>query len=352
MIADLPTGQFSQDPVSSQMAQAAAQIKARPFVPHRLITGGDAQTIGAFLARVRLRDETQDDERLFDVAADAKVLARCRWQPERLAQPTLVMWHGMEGSSSSGYMLRTADKAFRAGFNVVRMNFRNCGGTEHLTPTLYHGGLTEDLRVVLDELISEDRLSRIFIAGFSLGGNQVLKLAGEYSDHPPPELKGVCAISPSINLRAGCDLLMKRRNWLYHQDFLYFLKRRIKSKQRLFPDLYDVNRLGSIRTLEQYDARFVAPAFGFVDVNDYYARASALPVMGHIRVPTMIIHAADDPFIPVSPLRDPAVTGNPYVLPVITERGGHVAFISAEAQVEDRFWAENRLADFASLVAS
>jgi predicted alpha/beta-fold hydrolase len=189
MMADLSAEQLSQTAVSSLLAKAAAEIKARPFVPHRLITGGDAQTIGAFLARIRERDETQDEERLFDVAADARVLARCRWQPERCAQPTLVMWHGMEGSIASGYMLRTATKAFRAGFNVVRVNFRSCGGTEHLTPTLYHGGLTGDLQVVLDELINEDKLSRIVIAGFSLGGNQVLKLAGEYGDQPPPELK-------------------------------------------------------------------------------------------------------------------------------------------------------------------
>lgn len=345
--------QGSLSHISSLLAKAAAGISAKPFVPHRLITKGDAQTIGAFLwpARLRLRDETQDDSRLFDVAPDTRVLARCRWQRDRLEHPTLVMWHGMEGSAASAYMLTTAAKAFRAGFNVVRMNFRNCGGTEHLTPTLYHGGLTQDLRAVIDVLIHEGRLSRIVIAGFSLGGNQVLKLAGEYGDQLPPELKGVCAISPSINLRAGCDLLMKPRNWLYHQDFLYYLKRKIKAKQKLFPDLYDTTGLRSIRTLEQYDARYVAPGFGFADVNDYYAKASALPVMKRIRVPSLVIHAADDPFIPVSPLRDPAVTENPCILLVITGRGGHVAFVSAEAQGEDRFWAENRLVDFAELVA-
>ena len=353
MIAYLADEQLSENAVSSLLAKAAAEIDARPFVPHRLITKGDAQTIGAYLwpARLRLRDETQDEDRLFDVALGTKVLARCGWQQDRLAHPTLVMWHGMEGSAASAYMLTTAAKAFRAGFNVVRMNIRNCGGTEHLTPTLYHGGMTDDLRAVLDELINEDGLSRIVIAGFSLGGNKVLKLAGEYGDQPPPELKGVCAVSPSINLRAGCDLLMQPRNWIYHQDFLYYLKRRIKAKQRLFPDLHDTTGLGNIRSIEQYDTRYIAPAFGFADVNDYYAKASALPVMRRIRVPTLIIHAADDPFIPVSPLRDPAVTENPYILLVITGRGGHVAFVSADPLGEDRFWAENRLIDFSEIVA-
>jgi hypothetical protein len=354
MIADLTDEQLSQDAVSSLLARAAAKIHAKAFVPHRLLTKGDAQTIGAYLwpARLRLRDETRDEERLFAVAPDTKVLARCRWQPEAREHATVVMWHGMEGSAASSYMLTTAAKAFRAGFNVVRVNIRNCGGTEHLTPTLYHGGLTEDLRAVLDELINEDRLPRIIIAGFSLGGNKVLKLAGEYGDSPPPELKGVCAVSPSINLRAGSDLLIQPRNWIYQQDFLYYLKRRIRMKQTLFPDLYDTTELGSIRTIRQYDTRYIAPGFGFADVNDYYAKASALPVMGRIRIPTLIIHAADDPFIPVSPLRDPAVTNNPYILLVVTGCGGHVAFVSANSLGEDRFWAENRLIDFSALIAN
>src|SRR5204862_4920690 len=170
------------------------------------------------------------------VTADSKVLARCRWHAQRLDHPTLVMWHGIEGSITSAYMLSTADKAFQAGFSVVRVNFRNCGGTEHLSPTLYHGGLTDDLRVVLDELIKSDRLSRILIAGFSLGGNMVLKLAGEYGDNPPPEVFGICAVSPSVDLGASTTNMAQRRNWIYQQDFLRRLKNRIRRKAKLFPD--------------------------------------------------------------------------------------------------------------------
>ncbi|HEV2717787.1 MAG TPA: alpha/beta fold hydrolase, partial [Terriglobales bacterium] len=304
-------------------------------------------------ARLRLRDETGDEERLLTVAPDTKVLARCRWHPARLEHPTLVLWHGMEGSIASTYMLTTAAKAFRAGFNVVRVNIRNCGATEHLTPTLYHGGLSNDLRAVLNELINEDRLPQILIGGFSLGGNKVLKLAGEYGQNPPPQLLGVCAVSPSINLRAGSDLLMRPRNWIYHQDFLYFLKRRIRTKEKLFPELFDSSGLRGIRTIEEFDSRYIAPRFGFADVNDYYAKASALPVMARIHVPTLIIHAADDPFIPIEPVRDPSVTGNPYILLIETEHGGHVAFVSDEPrQDEDRFWAENRLIDFCKILTA
>src|SRR5204862_5259479 len=128
---------------------------------------------------------------------------RCRWHTNRTADPTLVMWHGIEGSSAAGYMLSAAAKAFRAGLNVVRMNVRNCGGTDHLTPSLYHAGLTDDARKVIDELINKDQLTRILIAGFSLGGNQVLKLGGEYGEHAPSQLRGLVAISPSLDLHAS-----------------------------------------------------------------------------------------------------------------------------------------------------
>ena len=333
--------------VTDLLARIARIFESKPFIPHPLLKQGDAQTIGAYLwpRRFRSGDRTGDEERLFEVEPGSQVLARCRWQPNRTEQPTLVMWHGMEGSTASSYMLTTADKMFRAGFNVVRVNFRNCGGTEHLSPTLYHGGLTGDLRAVIDELISRDRLPAFFVAGYSLGGNMVLKLCGEYGDNSPLELKAVCAVSPSIDLRASTSLIARRRNWIYQQDFLRRLKNRIKIKEKLFPDVYDSSILSGIRSVEQFDNRYVAPHFGFADANDYYAKASSRPFIGRIRVPTLIIHAKDDPFIPFEPLRDPSIASNPYVLLITTERGGHVAFVSSSSG-EERFWAECRLVEF------
>lgn len=333
------------------LEQVARDFNTKPFVPHRFFRQGDAQTIGAFLwpGRFRSRDQTTDEERFFDVEPGSKVLARCRWQPDRTEHPTLVLWHGMEGSTASSYMLTTAAKAFRAGLNVVRVNFRNCGGTEHLSPKLYHGGLTVDLRAVIEELIARDHLSRLFVAGFSLGGNMVLKLAGEYGDSAPGEVRAVCAISPSVDLRASTNLMAQRRNWIYQRDFLRRLRNRIRVKEKLFPDLYDSTGLRGIRTIEQFDNHYVAPAFGFADANDYYAKASSLPFIGGIRIPTLIIHAEDDPFIPFAPLTDPLIAANPNVLLIATERGGHVAFLS-NSRGEDRFWAENRLVEFCRVV--
>jgi predicted alpha/beta-fold hydrolase len=327
------------------------KLKSTDFIPHRVFQRGDTQTLAAYLWPLRPSDRTGDEQRPFQVEPGSQILTRCRWHQNRAEHPTLLMWHGMEGSTASAYMVSTADKAFRAGFNVVRLNVRNCGGTEHLSRTLYHGGLTHDARVVIEELIEKDHLRQLFLAGFSLGGNMILKLAGEYGDNPPTELLGICAISPSVDLRASTLHMAQRRNWIYHQDFLRRVKNRIRRKKKLFPDLYDISVLSDIHSIEEFDDRFIAPAFGFGDARDYYAKASSLPWIRHIRIPTLIIHAEDDPFIPFAPLRDPSVAGNPYVLLLAPERGGHVAFLSANAG-EDRFWAENRLVEFCNLVTA
>lgn len=364
------------------LARVAAAFAANPFTPHQVFTGGHAQTLAAFAwPRRRKFKAVHDQERIFQTAPDVKVLAQCRWQQNRTEHPTMVIWHGIEGSSESTYMLSIAQKSFSDGFNVIRMNLRTCGGTEHLTPTIYHGGLTEDLRAVVGELIEQDGLSRLCLVGVSLGGNLVLKLAGEYGDHAPEEVLAVCAISPSIDLQASAELILKRSNWLYQQDFVRRLKQRLRVKHKLFPDQYDISELSSVKTLREFDDRFTSRAHGFDGADDYYYRASAIRVIDRIRIPTLIIHAEDDPFIPFAPMRDPALSNNPYILLAATKKGGHVAFISAKgsrstrvshlapdretpARFEadsddsrftindsraDRFWAENRVVEFCAM---
>ena len=333
------------------LARASEIFAAKPFRPHPAFTSGHAQTLAAFAWPRRYRfDRSPDDEtRLFEIEPNVQVLAHCRWKDKRQEHPTIVIWHGMEGSTSSLYMIATADKAFRAGFNVVRVNFRNCGGTEHLTPTIYHGGMSDDLLVVLNQMIKNDHLPQLFVLGFSLGGNMVLKLAGELGDNMPSQVLAICAVSPSVDLAASSKEILSRRNWIYHRNFLRSLRRRIRVKHQLYPDLYDVRRLPQVRTIREFDEEFVAPAGGFADVDDYYYRASAIRVAGGIRVPTLIIHAEDDPFIPFAPLRDPVYSENPYILLMATKKGGHVAFVSAQTDDEDRFWAENRAIEFFKL---
>jgi predicted alpha/beta-fold hydrolase len=372
-------------PVRSLLSQAGRLFAAHPFIPHPIFRNSHAQTLAAFAWPRQYRFETpQDEERIFEITPDVKVLGHCRWQDIRAEHPTMIVWHGIEGSTVSTYMIAMADKAFKAGFNVIRMNLRTCGGTEHLTSSIYHGGLTEDLREVVRQLIEDDHLSRLVLVGFSLGGNMVLKLAGEYGADPPKEVLAICAVSPSIDLNASAVLILKRANWIYHRDFVYRLKKRLRLKHQLFPDLYDVSGLDSVRTLRDFDDRFTAKVHGFADAEDYYYKASSIRVIDRIRIPTLIIHAQDDPFIPFAPLRDPVVTNNPYILLIDPQHGGHVAFVSTKPRhpesstnntdlhfesrksdtprvnsshsthhssllPEDRFWSENRVIDFSQL---
>ena len=327
-------------------------FESKPFRPLPLFTTGHAQTLAAYAWPRRFLLRTQpDEERLFEVAPSVKVLGHCRWQSEPAKHPTIILWHGIEGSSSSVYMLAMAQKGFLAGFNVIRMNLRNCGGTEHLTPTLYHGGLTEDLHAVVKELIEHDRLPKILLVGFSLGGNMVLKLGGEYAEEPPSEVLGVCAVSPSIDLSASSHSIDQGSNWIYHRNFLRRLRNRIRLKKTLYPELYDVSELELVRTMREFDDRFTALYHGFTGADDYYYRASAIRVIDQVCIPTLVVHGQDDPFIPFAPLLEPAVACNPYILLLAPEHGGHCAFLATASNEEDRFWAENRVLDFCKLAS-
>jgi predicted alpha/beta-fold hydrolase len=332
-------------------ADVKKKFGARPFRPHRSFAGAHAQTLAAYAWPRRRRlsvTVVNDEQRLFDVDDGVQVLAQCRWQKDRNEHGSVVIWHGMEGSTDSVYMWSTADKAFRAGFNVIRVNYRNCGNTEHLTSTIYHGGMSADLAAVIDELIREG-LKRIYPVGFSLGGNMVLKLAGEYGGNAPAEVIATCVVSPSVDLGASSKLISKGSNWLYHRNFVRSMKARIRKKKLLYPELYDITKLDQVKTILDFDELFTSRANGFADAEDYYSKASSARLVDQIRIPTLIIHAEDDPFIPFEPLRESSFTQNPFLLMVKTERGGHVAFLGEANDAEDRFWAENRVVEFCQL---
>ncbi|NDD62535.1 MAG: alpha/beta fold hydrolase [Acidobacteria bacterium] len=260
-------------------------------------------------------------------------------------RPVVLIVHGLEGSAESGYVRGTAIKALTAGFDVIRYNVRNCGGTSGLSPHLYHSGLTSDLHSVVRELIAKDGVTDLFLVGFSMGGNQSLKLAGELGQEPPRQLKGICAISPPIDLASCSAAIREPRNWIYEQRFVRSLARTMREKDRLFPGRYDLRGLDRIRHLWDWDDHF-QPYNGFRDARDYYEQASAIGYLDSIRVPTLVIHAIDDPFIPPEPFSDLRLTGNPNIGIVTTEEGGHVAFCGIGQSDEDRAWAENRAIEF------
>jgi hypothetical protein len=285
------------------------------------------------------------ERREFQTEPDTRVVAHCHWQTERRRRPTVIIIHGLQGSAAAGYALGAASKAFAAGFNVLRYNVRNCGGTAHLTPKLYHSGLTVDLHYVTRELIERDRLTELFLIGFSMGGNQSLKFAGELGAGAPAALKGVCAISPPIDLESCSRAIARRENWVYEIRFLISLRRTMREKDRLFPGLYDISRMSTIQHLWDWDEMFQHHN-GFDGARDYYSRASSLPFISRIRTPTLIIHAEDDPFIPFDPFTDARIAGNPFALLIAPRHGGHVAFCGRRQPDEDRAWAENRAVEF------
>jgi uncharacterized protein len=283
--------------------------------------------------------------RLFEVEPGSQVRADCHWQDDPRKHPTLVLLHGLEGSSDSGYMLGCAEKATAAGFNVVRLNQRNCGGTEHLTPTLYHSGRSGDLRAVVLELIERDRLPEVFSAGYSMGGNLVLKMAGEFGDAAPKELRGIVAVAPCFDLAACADALGERRNFVYNAHFVRRLKNRMRRKARMFPDLYSLDGLDRIGSVRDFDEKITARFCGFTGADDYYARSSAMHVLAAIRVRTLILTAQDDPFVPYATFEREAIRENPSIQLVAPPHGGHCGFIS-NTKGEERFWSETRVVEF------
>jgi uncharacterized protein len=301
----------------------------------------------------------EPEERMIEVAPGVQVLCHCHWQPDRASALTIIIVHGLEGSSESQYMLGITKKALAAGMNVIRYNQRNCGGTDALAPVLYHSGLSSDIAAVAHEIISRDGVSRLALAGFSMGGNLVLKLAGEWGQDPPPQLRAVAACCPALDLAASADALHAPSNRLYETYFLWALRRRMRQKARLFPSHFDPEKLKGIRSLREFDDKITAYYCGFKGAVDYYDRASAAHVVGKISVPTLILHAATDPFILITPETRQKIQANSNIKFVEAKDGGHCAFIGARngkgggrgkgrevSEEDDGFWAETEIVNF------
>jgi predicted alpha/beta-fold hydrolase len=328
------------------MTQPAPNFPAEPFLPRRFLRGGHAQTIaGNFLPRRNLLPAPE--EQLFSVEPDVQVLCRCHWQPQRETAMTVVIVHGLEGSSESQYVIGTGSKAWAAGMNVVRMNMRNCGNTEHLGPTLYNSSMSGDVGAVARALIADDRLVKLAFVGYSMGGNLVLKMLGEWGREAPPQVKAGVGVSPAMDLAPSADALHHPANRVYEWKFLRGLRARVLRKAVLYPDLYpvDTRYVQTMRSLRDFDDRVTARFSGFRDADDYYARAASANVLDRIAVPTLVLHADDDPFIRVLPATREKLLRNPHITYVETEHGGHCAFL-ADANGYDGRWAERQAIAF------
>ncbi len=336
--------------LTQQEQQALATMLTRRFIPRSMLGNRHIMTMaGHFISRPFPQIEKISQERLFQVTNEAQMLTHCGWQADKEKKPLVIVVHGLEGSSDSKYAAGTALKAYQAGFNVIRVNQRGCNRTFHLSPTPYHAGLTNDLRTIINEVTSKDGISTVYLVGFSLGGNQSLKLTGEYGDSPHKALKGVCAISVPIDLADCTDALHWVENWVYEWNFLLSLHGSYKQRKKLNPSRYKLPSVWKALTMRQFDNLIAGPCNGFRDANDYYNQNSSGQFLKNITVPTLIIQAKDDPFIPFTPFEK-----TPYseaVALLATENGGHVGYVGVNQSNEDPFWAENRAIEFFKLLS-
>jgi hypothetical protein len=338
----------------------------KEFVPRRRMQNGDLQTLLAnFLPRRVHLPPAENVVVEVDAATGSRVLCHCNWQPKNVrgSRMTILLVHGLEGSSQSQYMLGNADKAWRAGWNVIRMNMRNCGDTEMLSTTLYHSGLSGDVQAVAEFFVSQHRLTQMAWIGYSMGGNLVLKAAGEYGENAPLWLRAVVGVSPVVDMSPSADALHEIRNRVYEWNFLKNMLRRYRRKAKLFPAQFSVASCSLVHSIRSYDEHIVAPNCGFTGADDYYARSASARVIDRIAVPALIFHSLDDPFIRLLPETRARIVANPNIALVETKHGGHCGYLATvnnsdgkhdsnfDSHYDDGYWAESTLMSFIQSVA-
>jgi uncharacterized protein len=320
------------------------------FEPHPWLRNGHLQTIvGNFLPRPAFALPTTQETVEVDPADGSRVLCHCHWQPEgvRAERTTMVLVHGLEGSSDSRYIQGISARAWSAGMNVVRMNMRNCGGSDGLTPTLYHSGRSADVAAVVSDFAGRFGLQRFALVGYSMGGNLVLKHAGEWGALAP--LVAVATVCPVIDLAISADALHESANRVYEWHFLRRLMQRLRRKAEMFPAIYQLGSIGPVRSIREFDHKIVAPHCGFRDADDYYFRAASARVIDRVAVPTLVLCAEDDPFIRLSAETRARILANPHITFVGSRHGGHCAFLSRRSS-EGVHWAEAAVVRFLQAV--
>ena len=315
----------------------------RPFDP--FFRSPDLSTIaGNFWRRPEL-DRWPVEAILYRTEPEVQVLAHAQ-RPEGTPAGDILMVHGLEGSSTSGYLISLAREALDRGYSTARLNLRGCGGTEHLALTSYHAGQTSD---VLEVLRRRAARGPVFLVGFSLGGNIALKLAGELGDDARELLSGVCAVSTPIDLAVCAATLGLRRNFIYQNRFVSRLKERIRRRHLQAPQTYTLEHLPKIRSIIDFDNYYTAQLFGFGDAANYFRTQASNQFLERIQVPTLLVQAKDDPLIPFRVYDHPAFARNPHLRLIAPEHGGHVGFI---ARRRPRFWLDGLLLDWIEQISN
>ncbi len=319
------------------------------FIPHRLLANQHLMTIIPGLLPRRLGAFRKTGvARLFKINAETSVLGHLHLQQSKSDKATVIILHGLEGSSESSHVLGIGSKVFAKGFNVLRLNMRTCGGSMQHATSLYHAGLWQDLQAVMRILATEDGLKNFMLVGYSLGGNLILNAAAHHEKSDEFRIEAVVAVSPSIDLAHSVEALELPENHIYQVYFVESLKKKILAKFAQQPHIYKREPLDKIRTIRQFDDRFTAPHGGFGTAARYYEVASSLQHINKINVPTLIISAEDDPLVPIDSFTH-IQSSCPVIELLITKQGGHGGFLQNQTESEhcfDKFWAENRVVDY------
>ena len=259
------------------------------------------------------------------------------------ADTLVVISHGLEGHARKKYPMGMARQMNRIGFDALCLNFRGCSGEPNRLPRLYHSGVTDDLHTVVMHGIDQG-YCRIFLVGFSMGGNQTLKYLGEAPDLVPSEVQGAAVFSVPCDLTGSAGVMDRPANRLYMQYFMKGLRQKMRIKAAMFPDLFDIKGLDEIKTFEVFDNRYTAPVHGFRDAADYYFQSSCKQFLRTIRVPSLLVQAGDDPFLSPSCYPQAEAEANPNLFLEIPGFGGHVGFYLPGK--DNVYWQELRAGEF------
>ncbi|WP_372964007.1 YheT family hydrolase [Marinobacter sp.] len=254
-----------------------------------------------------------------------------------------VISHGLEGHSRRPYVLGLAKALMGQGWDVLAWNFRSCGGVMNLQPRFYHSGATEDLHAVVTRTLSE-RYRNVFLSGFSMGGNLTLLYLGQQGEQVDSRISGAVTYSVPIDLAGCADMLALPSRRIYMQRFLNDLHGKMEEKSQRFPDRIDITGFKNIRNFHEFDDRYTAPLHGFKDATDYWASCSALHRLKDIRVPALMVNAADDPFLSAGCFPESRKVLGSYVKIEVPKWGGHVGFV--EHARDGYYWSERRVLDF------
>jgi len=314
------------------------QLTSSCYHPPLWLRSGHLQTIYPTLRR-RVAGVAYRRERVELADGDFVDVDWCRGGARRAA----LVCHGLESNSRSHYVLGLVRALVRRGWDAAALNFRGCSGEPNRLLRSYHSGDTGDVAVVLQRMANVGYRD-LALVGFSLGGNVVLKYLGERFAEMPKTLRTAAAVSVPCDLAASARRLARWSNRLYMRRFLRKLDEKMAAKAARFPDQVRLADFVGITTFQEFDDRYTAPAHGFIDAADYYARASCLPVLPAIRVPTLVLNALDDPFLTTSCHPAAAAETNPCLLLETPRWGGHVGFIRPGGE----YYQETRIADFLS----